>query len=398
MASPDITWGGFETGDFGETTNLTSGTVSVQTSHVRTGTYSLKSNPATTAVGWAQISTNGSAGASTGFSLATAWYGFYFLYITKPAANDEDICAPCASGAVVKIYVRLNSAGQLAVYDQGLTLLATGTTVLSSNTYYLIEVKCGTGGSSAAWEVKINGTVEIGSVAGNLGTGNNASILLGKVINHNGNSVEFYYDDFYISSTGYLGTNASAIAVPSADGTFTAWTIGAGSGSKWQQLTQIPQDGVTSYLQSTKVSGDAYTGVINAGAVVPGGSVVNGVKTVFFTDTGSGSIKYRLRSGSTNSDSAARTPPGSFGPPADQLYFLTDPNTGLAWAVGNMSALEAGAVEQSTTAFSFMTSAYIVVNYSPAPPALPIGPDSWMPEATSQAVPYAHWKIELVGY
>src|SRR5215467_6849069 len=122
MASPDITICSFETGDFGETLNNKTGTMSVQTGTVISGTYSLQSNPTTTAVGWVGIGTNNSAGASTGFSLATAFYRFDFLYLTKPAANDEDICTPASSGSVVKIYVRLTSTGVLKVYDQSLVL------------------------------------------------------------------------------------------------------------------------------------------------------------------------------------------------------------------------------------------------------------------------------------
>jgi hypothetical protein len=84
--------------------------------------------------------------------------------------------------------------------------MPTGSTVLSPGQVYTISVKVGTG-TSAAWEVRINGKVEMGGTNGNFGANNNGSLELG------GNSTyttNYYYDDVAINSLGYQAGGAAA--------------------------------------------------------------------------------------------------------------------------------------------------------------------------------------------
>src|SRR5260370_200796 len=100
-----------------------------------------------------------------------------------------------------KAALHLSAAGKLMFYNVSGALLATGTTTLASGQAYTISAKIGTG-ANAAWEVRINGTVEM-SGTGNLGTINNGSIKLGGGSPY---TCTYYYDDVAIASLAYPGS------------------------------------------------------------------------------------------------------------------------------------------------------------------------------------------------
>lgn len=366
---------GFETGDVLELAAL-EGAASIQTTTVRTGTYALRCNPTTSATGRAQIwGRNATTGQSGNFNLATAFYRLYFLWKTKPGTGDEEIFVATNSGGTVKFGVRLTSDAKLAVYDSAGVLLATGATVLSDNVWYRVEIKVETG-TSAAWEVRLavgDGTaaVEVSSdISGtaNLLTSNNARGFFGKAINRNSNTVDFYYDDIAIDSAGFPGPGKVTLAVATADGTFTAWTIGAGSGDKFQQIDEIPYDSDTTYLLSTATSGDAYTGVFDLAAALAPHTSINAVRAVWGCKrdgAGNGAIRLRLRSGAINSDTTGDVAIGAAYTTIllDQM-FTTDPNTGSAWLAANMGALEAGCIERSANK-TRLTAVYLMADVVP---------------------------------
>src|SRR5262249_36191835 len=112
---------------------------------------------------------------TTYYNLATAFYSMLFEYTSNPGeggiVNFQD------TGSGFKAGLHLSAADTLQFFDRNGTLLATGTTVLTAGQVYTLSAKIGTG-SNAAWEVRINGTVEL-SGTGNLGTNNNGSLKLG---------------------------------------------------------------------------------------------------------------------------------------------------------------------------------------------------------------------------
>src|SRR5262249_10206521 len=94
-----------------------------------------------------------------------------------------------------KAALHLSSTGKLLFFNSIGSLLATGTTVLNSGQVYTISAKIGTG-SNAAWEVRINGTIEM-SGSTNLGTNNKRSLRLRGNGRYTGT---YYYDDVAINS------------------------------------------------------------------------------------------------------------------------------------------------------------------------------------------------------
>jgi hypothetical protein len=146
---------------------------------------------------------------TTYYNLPTAYYSFLFEYQSPPNETEGSICnfQDTVSGIKSTLHLTLNHQlrfGDLAQW------MPTGNTVLSPGQVYTISVKVGTG-TSAAWEVRINGKVEMGGTNGNFGANNNGSLELGGNLPYTTN---YYYDDVAINSQGYQsGGGASSAAL-----------------------------------------------------------------------------------------------------------------------------------------------------------------------------------------
>ena len=356
---------GFETGDTSEA-NSTTGTVSVQTGTVRSGTYALRVNPTTNGQGIFTITGIAADGSYnfSGMSLATAYLTVYFRVATAPGSSDEEILVfQDTNNSVVKMMVRLTSARKLAVYDTTVALQATGTTVLSLNTWYRLDIKCGTGAATAPWEVNIDGTLEI-SGTGNLATTNTGSVRLGKVTNRNSQTVDFFYDDVFVDDAAYIGAHAIVALAPNGAGTFQTWTIGAGGGSNYTNVDEIPPNGDTDYLLSTGTAGNAESETMADSSSASITGTVNAVEVICQVKrdgASNGSIKTRMRSGTTNNDTNGGSSTSSYLARINQS--ATDPNTSAAWTTSGVDGVEGGMVENSANK-TRLTSILLMVSFT----------------------------------
>ena len=363
---------GFESGDSLEA-DTTSGTFSVQTTTKRTGSYALQTNPTTTAIGYYDIRCYIATGAGSNCSEASIFPGFQFQYATLPASGDEDIADTIDTSNAKKMTVRINSDANLSVYNAAGTLLDTGATVLSASTWYLIEIKSTTGATSD-YELKINGVSEL-SGTDSFGTGNNRGLRLGKIMNTGGNTVNYYYDDVIIDNAAYVGAGQVTVMYPNANGNYQTWSVGAGAGDHYTIVDEIPHDTDTTYLLSSGADEEAETeALIDSGTAGISGTVnmVRGFVVTKRAAGSNGSIKVRLRSGSTDSDSTGVATSSAY--LMRGKAFATDPATSAAWLVAALDSVEMGAVENQTgTALSRMTLTAIMVHYAPAAAAAAAG-------------------------
>jgi hypothetical protein len=369
-----INFGGFESG---ASTGISgwdgpvSNTASFQTTTKHTGSYALKVNPTTTGVGYGLIlglPANGCQPAiNAGASVATSYVSFYLNLETLPSSLSEQIFDVENTASAYKCSVRLTSAGNLAFYDTTPTLQATGTTVLSTGTWYLIDVKCGTSASTAAWEVRINGVSEISGSSANTTATNAGEINLGKRTDRNGKGITVYYDDWSWSDSAYPGAQQTTVLVPNGAGNALQWVAGVGT-ADYTSVAELPNDGNTTYLKSDLTSGHAFSVAMTNTSTAGITGTVNSVKVdvIVARDGGTnGAVNVRLRSNTTNSDtSTSGTTTSSYnerGKISD-----TDPATSSAWTLSGVDGTEAGVLEASTTQVSRVTAMYEMVNYVPA--------------------------------
>src|SRR5205807_1508502 len=110
---------------------------------------------------------------TTYYNLPTAYYSFLFESTSNP--SEGGICNFLDSSGNFKAALHLSPSGKLLLYGAS-ALLGTGSTTLVSGQAYTISAKIGTG-SNAAWEIRINGVVEM-SGTGDLGSSNNVALNL----------------------------------------------------------------------------------------------------------------------------------------------------------------------------------------------------------------------------
>jgi hypothetical protein len=151
--------------------------------------------------------------------------------------------------------IRVNGSSVLTV-TQGGTVRATGSTVLSSDTWYYTEFKFTIHQSTGIAQIKLNGAAEIAST-GSLdltGTANN----YWNGISPGGNAAlptSAFFDDIYVldTTTGdnvdFLGPVRVVALAPAAPGTTTAWS--PNGGTNYGCVSEAYQDGDTSFNQSS---------------------------------------------------------------------------------------------------------------------------------------------------
>jgi len=359
-----VNWCGFETGDSLEA-GTASGTWSVQNSVKRSGDWALRTNPTTTGTGYFYFQKYGATGsATTSFGANNIRVRFYLRIATLPGSNDECFAAfnSSTTASAHKLELRLNSSGNILAYNAAGTLVATGTTVLSTSTWYMIEAQCGTSATTGTYTVRINGVQEFTGTTNTSATQNNA-FFLGKVQNRNSQSVDFYYDDLLIQDdiTAWPGAGKVLRMEPDGDGNYTAWTgdytavddLAAGSASHDGDSTVITSN-TASQAETCTMESASSAGIQSYDTVV-------GVKALTVAKDSSGTSAYqtRLRSGTTDSDTtSANITSTYFG---NGKILTTDPATGAAWTVSALDSIEVGGVNGTAAVTTSVTAVCAMV-------------------------------------
>lgn len=335
---------GFETGAGGTDNEgtLAGAGATIQTSTKRTGDYALKINPTTTATAtfliYLRYLGTGFTDPSTG--LATIYYKFYLNIAALPSAA-EPIFQAINTSAGVKFELRLNSAGKLTALDSDLASLGTGSTVLSTGTWYRIEVSVATG-ASAAWEILINGASELSGSTANLTTSNNLWVYLGKGTNRNGSGYDVYYDDIAVSDSAFPGAGAVACIRPNGNGNYTAWT---GTSTDVDDLTSQANNDADATFINSSTNTQAETVALESCSDRGISGTINCVKSIAvvrdITNTTNIQMRTRVTSpGTADTDTTNVDLAPSYRALAQ--IFPTNPSGGAAWATAGVDSLEVG--------------------------------------------------------
>lgn len=355
---------GFESDNSDEAQSGT-GTFSYVTSPVHAGTYALKVNPTTSAVGNVRIAKMSAAGVpTTTMAVADLYQSFYFYLDTAPATLNEEILVVLSTSSTQKASVRVDSNKNLSVYTSSDALSATGTTVLSLSTWYRIDFHTATGSGNQPYELRINGTSELSGTMSQ-GTNNNGSVRLGKSTNQNSKSVVYYYDDWSADDTAYPNAQTTIALIPSGDGTTQQWTLGTNA-SNYLEVDEIPTDGDTTYIAKGAINTQiALVNFTDTGAAGITGTV-NALKLYISTrdSVGTAASFARISSNAVTADTSS-TATGTSYIPLFNLS-LTDPNTSAAWTLGGVDAVQGGIVDTAAISTVRCSSIIMMVNSTAA--------------------------------
>ena len=380
---------GFEynTNTAGVEWTTTTGTPTIQTATVRSGTYAgqITSLTSGTPKGWLfQYATATTAG--------PRWFRFAFRYHTLPGTNCA-IAGLNVSGAfstfIDDIAIVLTTTGALQLFDASGTQIGSNSSALTVDTWYSIEMHFDyTGGASfQVMEARLNGVV-FATISNNNQGVNNLSLLLGGNLGSETNTAgSWFFDDVAIndnsgsSQTAYPGDGHVIRLKPNAAGdvnTFATQIGGtAGSANNFTRTNEVTPDDATSYNGSGTANQEDLFNADDSG--IASNSTVNVVEIwARFTNSAASTIatlkvevektaSSTISQGSAiipnstswfmNSTSAARLP---------TLVTYKDP-TGSVWTQTTLDSMQIGykfTVADSVKSIN-VTSVSAIVDYVP---------------------------------
>jgi hypothetical protein len=360
-----------------------SGTASIVTSPVRSGTFAGRTNP-------------------------TAGTGFFRYH---PYAADQNIAGflrpylyvaglPAANTTVVRFLdalnnptaqLRLTASGTLILLTAGGTQIGSASPALSVGTQYRLELGCNATTATGTLAARVDGTQ---FAAGNNSIqGSWSRFLVGPVVSA---TCDLIWDDVALNDdsgsvqNSWPGPGRVIHLVPSGTGDANGWSNtanGAGSSTNWQLVDDVPPNDATDVVQAgvaatsdlwrLTASGIGASDTVNA--VQVGVRLRNNVadattaakaqiiKTSGGTVAQGSAIVPNSATFATNAPAQPRTP---------TLVTYADPD-GAAWTQSTLDTMQAGV--QLTTAGTNriqVSALWVSVDYTPsaAPPAQPAPP------------------------
>lgn len=357
---------GAETGTLGDELSTAAGISSVSSSTVKTGGYSYRTNPGVGGSGLISVRCNQTAGAGAACSVPTSYLKWDFYAATLPNATQgsTEILRVLNGSSARKTDVKISNSGNLILLDQAGATLCTGSTALSTSTWYRIEYKVPTG-ASAAYELKINGSSEC-SGTGDF-TASNANDYRYGVINNLANGgVDFFYDNIVHDDSAFPGALFAHRLAPDGDGSTAQWTSGTGA-SDYTTVDEVPLNDAD--YQKSNGSAGQVTLVTVASSASAGISGTVSAVTVWarrWEDSSTTSSNViRIRYSGSNSDSATRNLTASAG---NFLWLQTTKPGGGAWDTTALDGAEIGLLENNAVAIRVSALSLMVLSDDAAPP------------------------------
>lgn len=223
------------------------GSVALETTIIRTGTYSLKLTPASGATGYWNGRTSTTAA-------DTDYLRFYVRVTSLPAT------ARVLAGVVAATRLMLNPSGTL-------TLFGTPNSVVSSvaltdtTKWYRIDIKALLAGGAGSLALSIDGVSQ-----GSTDSGGSAIGLRFGADDTVAATYTAYIDDVRYDSTDIRGAGQAVLLLPVSDNANTNWTAGAGGTTNlWSAVDNIPPAGLASASESatSNIESASSTGTAN---------------------------------------------------------------------------------------------------------------------------------------
>jgi len=378
---------GFEEGSLGTAACCagctgSSGTISVQSTTVRSGGFALRANPTTTATGLVRLmplDARGMFHPNATFG-ATTYTRFYFRLGTLPATNSEPFIRFSDNGTNPKFTYYVNSSGNILAYNSSGTLVETSIGTITTGVWYKIDIETRSGAGSTAYKLEVDDVTFLSGSAAQAAA-NVGILFVGKVINANSQTVDFYYDDMLVDNAAKPLPGAVVRLIPNAAGDTNNWTAGTAP-SDYTQCLEVPTDSNTSYVKKSATSSQSFNFNFQSTADVgiPSDAIINGMKTwsyvVATSATATADAPVLTCGGSTNTTTTV-----NFGADPNVYYCRSIVNstcagTSLAYTASDIDSLLLGHTDTSASADVRVSTTYLMVDYvtpTPTPTPTPVG-------------------------
>jgi len=246
---------------------ITTGTPTIQTSTVRSGTYAaqITSLASATAKGWLYQF-------SAANSTAHKYFRFYFRYATAPSIDDVvfQVSTSTTFPAVSISKIVLTSTGTLKLFNST-TLIGSASSALVAGTWYRVELEYD-GSTSVGTHVlnaKIDGVQFAGASNLNIASGVLSITLGGNLASESNTTGNWFFDDIAINdATGtvqnsFPGAGNIMHLRPNAAGDSSSWSTNvggtAGTANNYTRVNDVTPDDATSYNgKNTSFSEDLH--------------------------------------------------------------------------------------------------------------------------------------------
>ena len=234
--------------------DTTSGSPTIQSTVVRSGSYALKVN---------SLSSGNIQGVSHNINRDSGpkYFRFYFRYDSLPSAETSltQLFDSYIFNLMPVFYVTLNTSGQLTLYSTGGTSIGSSSS-LSSGTWYRIEYYYDFTPASGSQivEAKLDGTTFASSSSISTGLLPGLVRFGGNVTNDSATGGTFYFDDIAINdSTGsfqnsWPGAGSIVHLRPNATGDNNGWVDSVtliSSANNYQDVDEVAPNDATDYVR-----------------------------------------------------------------------------------------------------------------------------------------------------
>jgi len=272
---------------------------------------------------------------------AASEYYFAFLYRPDNSIGSEGMFGTWSDAATL-CYLRRDGTTNIIHACIGATATATvsGTTVLTLDTTFLIEVYVKIDDATGRIVVKVDGITDI-DYTGDTKPGAETTInraRLGLQYGSGGDSAYAYFDNFVCDDADWIGETKIQGIAPTAAGNATNWTPSAGS--NYDCVEEIPPSDTDYVSTNTADLIDTYTTGDLAGTIAEIKCVQVQARTAFDATPTPTNINLVARSGGTDYFSGDIAVPAAY----KELSYLweADPATAVAWIESGVNALQIG--------------------------------------------------------
>jgi len=277
--------------------------------------------------------------------LPSAYSTVIWGFAWKAVSSSDPMYISLQDTTTVQCVLRFT--GGIPYFQRGSTTIATGTQVITTSAWNYYEIKLTVHPSAGSFEVRVNGVVQMS------GSGVNTRVTANNQVNqygfsHYGGGGNHNFCDMYLcdtsgsANTDFLGDTRVEYLVPTGAGVRSQFTPSAGS--NWQTVDDVAGD--TDYNSNNQPGAmDLFTM-----ADLAGSGLVRGVQAISRAkkdDAGfrkASPVFYKA----SGLGGTARFYKGSQVPVLDSFsnlplqMFNTSPDTGVAWTVDEVNALQCG--------------------------------------------------------
>lgn len=244
------------------------------------------------------------------------------------------------SGATSMILMSIFNDGNIQVWrgGAGSVLVSSSGANLKAQTWYYIELSVFISDTLGTVSVNVDGKNIINQ--SNLDTRNGTPTTVDTFRPQSNNNCTPYIDDLYISdSTTPLGPQRIYTLRPNADTVQKQWSPLSGV-NNYAMVNETITDGNTSYVQASTVGDFDLYDIADYPTATATIKAVTQLVWARKTDATVRTMNLTTKSGTTTTDSTAVTLATSFS--GYNKIYETDPNTGVAWTVSGVNALQIG--------------------------------------------------------